>query len=300
MELREPKAKKQCRISEDSVLPIILKKDGSVKKTLGYFNGFSVVINDPNDMKTVISKGYFGKARFSRSYPQFNKTETEILRHRQFVNRNSTFDKFTDENRPRKVIVLPDSDSDNEEYFTNLQPKYEMDRSGQLETVWLGLEEAFFLNNAIKCLDISFNNKLLSSQELWELFQTKQHNFVRNYIVYFYYRAKNWVVKPGIKFGGDFMLYKQGPPFYHASYVVVIEVVDENSKRNEELTNRAMDSISILGLNRLCETSGKELLICTLRWPENNILSFDNFSQIKVQEVLVRRWIASQERDADS
>lgn len=56
------------------------------------------------------------------------------------------------------------------------------------------------------------------------------------------------------------MLYKQGPPFYHATYIVIIEVVNENDERNESLTNRPMDNVSLLGLNRLCETAGKVIM----------------------------------------
>ena len=32
--------------------------------------------------------------------------------------------------------------------------------------------------------------------------------------------TKGWVVRDGTKFGSDFLLYKHGPPFFHASYSV--------------------------------------------------------------------------------
>lgn len=53
------------------------------------------------------------------------------------------------------------------------------------------------------------------------------------------------------------MLYKEGPAFYHASYVVIIDVLDKTLKRKEEFNLRSMEVTNIIGLNRLCETAGK-------------------------------------------
>ncbi|CAG9761258.1 unnamed protein product [Ceutorhynchus assimilis] len=295
MELTEPRPKKHCKLPTNLPLPVIYRKDGNLKKFSAHFNGFSVILDNLDDMKTIVSMGYFGKANFSRSYPQFTQNQPKIIRQRQFVTRK----QFTG-NQPNKVITVPDSDSENDDYFTNLQPKYEIDCSGLSETVWLSLEEAFFLASAVKCLDVSCSDgKLLDCDQLWALFQETDSFFVRNYVVYFYYRAKNWVVKPGIKFGGDFMLYKQGPPFYHSSYIIIIEVIDSiNGERNSILTNRCMDNRSVLGLNRLCETAGKELVICRVKWP-NNQISYENFSNIEIQEILVKRWIASHHQEQE-
>ncbi|XP_066253092.1 tRNA-splicing endonuclease subunit Sen2 [Euwallacea similis] len=294
MQLQEPKRKKYCKLAQDSSLPVILKKDESLAKITGYFNGFSVIVQDPDYMKIIISKGYFGKANFSRSYPQFSRNnQVKILRQRQFLSRQIvTTTKFMHE----KVIVIPDSDSENE-YFTDMRPKYEIDYSGLQENIWLGLEEAFFLASVVKCMDVKQNNEILPNNELWQIFKKTQPNFVVNYIIYYYYRAKNWVVKPGIKFGGDFLLYSQGPPFCHASYVIIIEVIDHYGQRIDSLTNRCMDNISILSLNRLCETSGKELLICQVKWPKNGEINYEDLSNIEIHEILLRRWIASQEKN---
>jgi tRNA-splicing endonuclease subunit Sen2 len=40
--------------------------------------------------------------------------------------------------------------------------------------------------------------------------------FLVNYIVYHHYRSLGWVVRGGIKFCVDYMLYKRGPVFSHA------------------------------------------------------------------------------------
>lgn len=44
--------------------------------------------------------------------------------------------------------------------------------------------------------------------------------FLINYIVYHHYRSLGWVVKGGIKFCVDYLLYKRGPVFHHAEYVL--------------------------------------------------------------------------------
>jgi tRNA-splicing endonuclease subunit Sen2 len=42
--------------------------------------------------------------------------------------------------------------------------------------------------------------------------------FLVNYVVYHHYRSLGWVVKSGIKFCVDYLLYKRGPVFNHAEY----------------------------------------------------------------------------------
>ena len=44
--------------------------------------------------------------------------------------------------------------------------------------------------------------------------------FLVNYAAYHYYRSLGWVIKGGIKFCVDLLLYKRGPVFHHAEYVV--------------------------------------------------------------------------------
>lgn len=204
MELIEPRPKKHCRFSKNIPLPVISKRDGSLHKFKGVFNNFCVIIEDEQDMKNIISMGYFGKANLSRSYPQFNQSKTEIIRARQYERRKDWAKMYSDQKSKRKVIVVPDSDEEKEDYFVNLQPHYQIDESNIKETVWLSIEESFFLASAVKCLDIYYENKCLSLDKIWSMFSTDDSYFIQNYIVYYYFRAKNWVVKPGIKFGGDF------------------------------------------------------------------------------------------------
>lgn len=54
------------------------------------------------------------------------------------------------------------------------------------------------------------------------------------------------------------VLYKQGPPFYHASYIVIIDVLDGDLLiRDESKPMHKSTWSSLLGLERLSETAAK-------------------------------------------
>ncbi|XP_030751907.1 tRNA-splicing endonuclease subunit Sen2 isoform X1 [Sitophilus oryzae] len=287
----EPKLKRHCKLHQNLQFPVIITKNNSIEKAKGVFNGFSVSIGNTEDINILISMGNFGKANFSRSYPQFVKAnESKIIRDRQLKHRKyfSIQGELLNKKKPDKLIVIPDSDSEND-YFINLKPEFKLDYSEIVEKVWLSLEEAFFLSSVIKCLSVTYKNEYLNIDQMWDLFSKLQHNFIRNYLVYYYYRSKNWVVKPGIKFGGDFLLYKQGPSYYHASYIILLESIDKTE------ADRNFDSVSLLGLNRLCESTAKELIICRVKLPKE--VTYNNLENIDIQEILVQRWIPSEKHD---
>lgn len=74
------------------------------------------------------------------------------------------------------------------------------------ETLALLPVEAFFLHYALKCLRVlNFEQTHeFTTHELLQKCCDSDSKFIERYIVYHYYRSKNWVVKSGIKFGGDF------------------------------------------------------------------------------------------------
>lgn len=289
MDIVSPRPKRNCRLRKPKPLPIILNKNGELYKFQGTFDGFSVKITNKNDMKNIVSMGYFGKANLSKGFPVFDGTfdKPEIIRQRQMKRRKNCPESENSKDK-RKVIVIPDSD-DESDYFTNLQATYDIDKCGDKETTNLMLEEAFFLKNAIGCLDINYENDTLDDLKLWELFSESDPYFQRNYAVYYHFRSKNWVVKPGMKFGGEYLLYKQGPPFYHASYVVTIK-----NQQDEHL-----NTTSLLGFQRMCETAGKELLICLVCFPKDPI-SPHELSNVTIKEILMKRWVSTQEREENT
>ncbi|KAK3115901.1 tRNA splicing endonuclease subunit sen2 [Teratosphaeriaceae sp. CCFEE 6253] len=48
------------------------------------------------------------------------------------------------------------------------------------------------------------------------------NTFLLNYVVYHHFRSLGWVVRPGLKFGVDYVLYNRGPVFSHAEFAVSI------------------------------------------------------------------------------
>lgn len=67
------------------------------------------------------------------------------------------------------------------------------------------LEEAFFLCYTLECLDIrKENGSVLNVHECWKRFNCLKKDFAYHYAVYHYYRSKDWVVKSGWKYGGEY------------------------------------------------------------------------------------------------
>ncbi|XP_067854764.1 tRNA-splicing endonuclease subunit Sen2 isoform X2 [Heptranchias perlo] len=165
------------------------------------------------------------------------------------------------------------------------------------EYLQLSLEEAFFLVYALGCLTIYHNEEPLTIVKLWEVFSMIQPEFKTNYMGYHYFRSKGWVPKTGLKYGTDLLLYRKGPPFYHASYSVVVEMVDDSCQGSQR---RPFTWMSLAGLNRTTTNVSKELLLCYLIKPsdmtDEEMTSPECMKRIKVQELIVSRWISSRER----
>ncbi|NXS91976.1 SEN2 endonuclease, partial [Jacana jacana] len=165
------------------------------------------------------------------------------------------------------------------------------------EYLQLSLEEAFFLVYALGCLSIYYNEEPLSILKLWEIFSEVKPDFKTTYMAYHYFRSKGWVPKVGLKYGTDLLLYRKGPPFYHASYSVIAELVDDNF---EGSLRRPLSWQCLSGLNRTTVNASKELMLCYLIRPsdmtEEEMSTPECMKKIKVQELIVSRWVSSRER----
>ncbi|CAN0001031.1 unnamed protein product [Lampetra planeri] len=166
------------------------------------------------------------------------------------------------------------------------------------EHLQLALEEAFFLAYALGCLTVSLNEEALSLSELWRVCVRACPRFLALYPAYHYFRSRGWVPKPGLKYGTDLLLYRKGPPFYHASYSVVVEMVDGANFRGDAL--RTFSWRSLAGLNRTTMNVSKELLLCFVVRPagltEEELSSPECLRRLRVQEVVVGRWVSGRER----
>lgn len=70
----------------------------------------------------------------------------------------------------------------------------------------LSPEEAFFLHFSLRCLKIMDFDQTheFTTEEALKRFCTMNPKFIERFIAYHFYRSKNWVVRSGLKFGGDF------------------------------------------------------------------------------------------------
>ncbi|XP_046547431.1 LOW QUALITY PROTEIN: tRNA-splicing endonuclease subunit Sen2-like [Haliotis rubra] len=205
------------------------------------------------------------------------------------------------------VFVMADSDDGSQtrqrkSRKKRWRPVLKKDPYPIVEHLLLSFEETFFLSYGLGCLVVTDEKqKNLNLSSLWQRFCSSRDDFCANYIAYHYYRSKGWVPKTGLKFGCDFIVYKEGPPFYHGSYSVLVRLVDEETLiEHPEYTHRPLSWISLAGLNRITEHVAKELLMCYVIKPrgvsEESLMSPACIPQFKVQEILVTRWVSSQER----
>ncbi|KAL8750068.1 MAG: hypothetical protein Q9184_006559 [Pyrenodesmia sp. 2 TL-2023] len=118
--------------------------------------------------------------------------------------------------------VVPESPSDfiiNQEHFQ------------------LTLEEAFFLVYGLNVLEIQdpSTRQPISTPTLFSICRSRSYfppqplancsshdAFLLSYVVYHHFRSLGWVVRPGIKFAVDYLLYNRGPVFSHAEFAVII------------------------------------------------------------------------------
>lgn len=162
------------------------------KKITAIFSGLCVEVFNEFGIKSLQENGSYGQGTKPRQMTyQQNKINT--ISELDFQRRLEWKEKFVEpgnENLVKKCIVF-DQIVDN---------PFEI-----APTQVLFLEEAFFLHHNIDCLDIlDLDNNLISTHELWKKFNKLKSNFVECYVAYLYLKSKNWVIKPGIKFGGEF------------------------------------------------------------------------------------------------
>lgn len=174
-----------------------------------------------------------------------------------FDSEQGHFDNFEPHSDQELVAIVPDSDTEEGNYIENLKPKCCINNIKLQEKLMLSLQEAFFLSYGLGCLQvIGSGDKMLTIEECWNLFTKMDKKFVPKYVVYHYFRSKGYIVKSGIKFGGDYVLYREGPGVMHSDYIVVVKCKEDQ-----------FDFVSVLGHVRMATTTTKEVLIAEVDEP---------------------------------
>ncbi|KAI3485458.1 hypothetical protein L1887_51201 [Cichorium endivia] len=210
-----------------------------------------------------------------------------------------------------------------------------------VERMQLSLVEAFFLSSMFGCLDIrtttgrhtstplgldefyqlclestlpqpllDLRSRGLASRHLASLCARPDNPFLINYVAYHHFRSLGWVVKSGIKFCADLLLYKRGPVFSHAEFAVVIipSYEDEadaqtspfaphpNAGRKDwtwfSTTNRVQSQVlKTLILAHVFVPSIKRCPPETLESPAAFFEALRMRRSYAVKEVAIRRWV---------
>lgn len=120
----------------------------------------------------------------------------------------------------------------------------------------LSLIEAYYLLEQGK-IEIYTGNKKVSTEEFLKLVENLYENFRSKYTVYKDLRKKNFVVRPGLKFGADFGVYEHGPGIDHAPFLV--DVLPNTKK---------ISAIEMVRAGRLATSVRKKFIIATLPLPD--------------------------------
>lgn len=213
-------------------------------------------------------EGFFGKGTLSRGAP------TWALR-KHLENQSESLYEY------RNKSKIGDQYSANEEYI-------------------LSSEEAFYLCTVDRLRIMTHESEYLTLKELWDYFSKGSDagfddfkelspRFPIRFAVYNYYRKKKWVVRQGLKYGADFVLYEKGPSVDHSKYVVVIIPI---TNQNNYLTR---NWTWVLRMSRLCSQVRKTLILCFVVLPKDfmpsDLLQIDILPKLIIWDIEISRWI---------
>ena len=148
--------------------------------------------------------------------------------------------------------------------------------------------------------------------------------FLVHYVVYHHFRSLGWVVRPGIKFAVDWLLYARGPVFAHAEFAVI--VLPSYSRDCWRSTSTGNDEASYLGqphehqawkekgewwwlhmVNRVQNQVKKSLVLVYVEVPHPDDIEITAggldqdigkvLRQYRVREFVIRRWSPNRSRD---
>lgn len=266
--LREPRPKHFIPYAtlKDSLPFEIIEENGKSYIIPNYFVGYltskGVEVKDERSICQLYEKGKFGVGSLSKEVPEFC--------------------------RRKKLSNFLEDDNEFQENFK------EINSTDKFKTLYLMFEEAFFLSYGLGCLIVKENDKELNISDLWKRFcwLALDGRFPCKYISYHYFRSKGWIVKSGLKYGADFVLYKDGPLFYHSTYCVIVREV------SSDFNECSISWSELSSLNRVNEHVAKDTILCyVVKEKDVDLLNPSCIPTFNVQEVLLKRWIPSEERE---
>ncbi|XP_039435209.1 tRNA-splicing endonuclease subunit Sen2 [Culex pipiens pallens] len=253
---------------------------------IGLFTGLSVEVCDPAAMAHLSLDGGFGQGTSSRSFPKVvartgrnvgrvRRNPSGVVHRRQVERRREWAGKFGSVEGSGETVWVMEEDEEKlvevgavsvEELKRNAL-KVEEDPFMIRENLSLSLEEAMFLVRELDVLKVqSFDGSVFTEKNLVEKFAAIKKDFIPSYAAFMYLKSRNWIIRSGLKFGGDFLLYQKGPQFFHASYIVLIQTYQ--SGKILTTSGRNLENYDFQCFNRIAETTAKDLLILEVHYPE--------------------------------
>ena len=197
------------------------------------------------------------------------------------------------------------------------------------EHLQLTPSEAFFLTYGLGILEIRnpASSAIIPTSDLFTLFRAHSYfppslisslqpddPFLLSYINYHHFRSLGWVVRPGIKFAVDWLLYLRGPVFSHAEFAVIIlpaftDAYWRSAPEIEKATRKkeAKNWWWLHCVNRVQSQVKKSLVLAYVEVPPPGKLPAADgegkvdigafLGQYKVREMILKRWIPNRERD---
>lgn len=206
------------------------------------------------------------------------------------------------------------------------------------EHLQLTAEEAFFLVYGLGVLQITTQDTqtAISTVSLFSFFRQNSYfpprspsdvhpddPFLLSYVVYHHFRFLGWVVRSGIKFGVDWLLYNRGPVFSHAEFAVFIlpsyrhPYWHSTSELTESRNKERRSWWWLHCVNRVQSQVRKSLLLVYVEVPppvdvqvsvenltsktgpafESDIEITHLLKQYKLRELTIRRWTPNRSRE---
>lgn len=294
----------------------------------GILHGQGVLVTNPQDIWALVSLGSYGKGIFSRSVPCHHHIPSlgeikQVSRKRRASPEGGAGSDEMEMSCKKRVKlhfhqkkVEDVTQSEEIECVEGMRIKELEDQAfvGRLKAIkkddpyfmdeylQLGAEEAFYLATEVKVLSIvKTKAAVLTDGELWVHFSQLCSLFYARYAAYAHYRAGNWVPKSGLKFGVDFLLYKEGPLSYHSSFAIVIKVEEEGGNGSKHGSKGSgLTWKEVIAQDRVSESAGKDLLICHVIKPQGMTeerLREPCIHLMRVKNVLVKRWVPEKDRE---
>ncbi len=107
-------------------------------------------------------------------------------------------------------------------------------------------------------------DRFLSLEEMMSTGLKRSEDFRDRYLVYKHLRERNYIIKPGLKFGTDFAVYEKGPGLDHAPFLV--HVIPQR---------KGVLPLDIVRAGRLASSVRKKFIIATVK--ENGEIVYYSF-----------------------